>query len=95
MRLECSVRSRTAVAVAVGLAAVLVLGRGDADDPPELVLAAVITDQHGQELGDVEPIALGAAGAAVDLDAGGVDDEVVDARVARERWSQKPSRPAS
>ena len=68
--------------LAVRLAAVLVVGGGDADDAPELVLAAVIADQHGQELGDVEPIALGAAGAAVDLDAGGVDDEVVDGVVS-------------
>ena len=44
--------------LAVGLAAVLVLGGGDADDAPELVLAAVIADQHGQELGDVQAIAL-------------------------------------
>ncbi len=64
--------------LAVGLTAVLIVGGGDADDAPELVLAAVITDQHGQELADVEPIALGAAGAAIDLDAGGVDDAVGD-----------------
>jgi hypothetical protein len=65
-------------AVAVGLAAVLVLGRRDVDDRPEIPLAAVITHEHGRELADVDGIALGAAGAAVDLDGGGVDDHVVD-----------------
>jgi hypothetical protein len=63
---------------AVWLAAILVLGRGDTDDAPELVLAAVVADQHGEELADVKPIALGASSAAVDFDRSGIDDTVVD-----------------
>jgi hypothetical protein len=38
----------------------------------------VVTHEQAQELGDVDGIALGAAGAAVDLDGGGIDDRVVD-----------------
>jgi hypothetical protein len=39
----------------------------------------VITNEHTQELGDVDGVALGAAGAALDLDGGRIDDQVVDA----------------
>jgi len=60
------------------LAAVFILGRGDVDDAPEFVLAAVITDQHGEQFGNVEGIGFGASGAAIDLDTGGIDDEVPD-----------------
>jgi hypothetical protein len=38
----------------------------------------VITHEHAQEFTDVDGVALGAAGAAVDLDRGGIDDPVVD-----------------
>ena len=83
MRLECSVRSPlTADQLAVRLAAVLVLGRGDVDDAPELVLAVVIADQHGQELGDVEADRdLARRARRLTSMRGGIDDEVVDALV--------------
>src|SRR5262249_51330498 len=67
------------VPVAVRVAAVLVLGRRDVHDRPDVALAAVITHEQTQELGDVDGIALGAAGAAIALDRGGIDDRVVDA----------------
>jgi hypothetical protein len=61
------------------LAAILVGDGGHVDDTPERPLAAVPADQHREELGDVQSVTLGAPEAAVDLDAGGVDDEVMDA----------------
>jgi hypothetical protein len=64
--------------LAVRLAAVLVVGGGNADDAPEVAFAIVVTDQHAHELGDVEGIALGSAGAAVDFDRRGIDNVIVD-----------------
>ena len=72
----------------MGLAAVLVLGRRHVDHLPDVPLAVMITDEHAEQLGDVDGIALGAAGAAVDLDTGGVDDRVVDA--ARDEEAMEP-----
>jgi hypothetical protein len=59
MRLVWWVRSCLSAIRSRWLAAVLVLGSGDADDAPEVALAVVVTDQHVQELRDVESIALG------------------------------------
>lgn len=58
------------------LAAILVGDRRDMDDAPERSFAAVPADQHGEELGNVEAVALGTPEPAIDLDAGGVDDDV-------------------
>src|SRR5262249_38397589 len=58
----------------VPLAAVLVRDGRDADDPPDLRLAIMGTDEHFYELDGVERVGLGPPHPAVDLDAGGVDD---------------------
>jgi hypothetical protein len=64
------------------LAAVLVGDIRHMDHAPELPLAEMPTDEHPHELGGVEVFRLGPAAAAVDLDGGGVDDEVLDALVS-------------
>ena len=46
---------------AMQLPVFLVSRAGDPHDAPHLGLAAVIAEQHGQQLGNVEAIALGAA----------------------------------
>jgi len=48
------------------------------DDAPDAPLAGVCAQQHGDQLAGVEAIALGAAGAAIDCDARGVDHVVRD-----------------
>src|SRR5206468_1117945 len=63
----------------VQLASILVLGRGCVNDGPDLALAVVPANEHLHELDGVEAIGLGPAPAAVDLDAGRIDDAVLDA----------------
>jgi hypothetical protein len=65
----------------VQMACVLGLGRGDVDDGPDVGLAVVIADEHGEELDGVDTVGLDAAAAALHVDGGGVDDEVDAARL--------------
>jgi hypothetical protein len=65
--------------LAMEVACVLGLGRGGVDDGPDASFAVVIADEHGEELGGVDTVGLDAAAAALDVDRGGVDDEVVTA----------------
>ena len=64
---------------AMQLPVFLVSRAGDPHDAPHLGLAAVIAEQHGQQLGNVEAIALGATLLTLDLDGGRIHDDVADA----------------
>src|SRR5678810_169358 len=58
-------------------ARVFVLGRGLMHHRPN-ALAAVMAQQHRQQLVAIEAVGLGPLGASVHFDAGGVDHDVVD-----------------
>jgi hypothetical protein len=71
--------SRQSLQLAVQPARVFVLGRGLVQHRPHAGFARVITQQHRQQLVAIEPVGLGSPGASVDLDAGRVDHDAVDA----------------
>ena len=58
------------------VAGVLGLGRGHMDDGPDTDLSVVVADEHTEELAGVDAVSLEATPPAIDLDGGGVDDEV-------------------
>jgi len=58
------------------VAGVFGLGRGHMDDGPDPGLTVVVADEHGEELAGIDAVGLEASEASVDLDRGGVDDEV-------------------
>jgi hypothetical protein len=60
------------------LPVVLVLDAGNPDNAPHLGLPEVIAQQELQQLVDVEPVGLGPSFPPRDLDAGGIDDDIVD-----------------
>ncbi|WP_244504062.1 hypothetical protein [Variovorax sp. CF079] len=62
--------------LAVRAARVFVLGRGLMHHRPH-TLAAMMAQQHRQQLVAIEPVGLGPPGVSVHLDAGGVDHDVV------------------
>jgi hypothetical protein len=70
--------------LAMEVAGILGLGGGDVDDGPDVGLAVVIADEHGEELGGIDAVGLDAATAALDIDGSGVDDEVVASRLRAE-----------
>lgn len=46
------------------------------------MFAPVVPDKHRQQLVAIEPVRLGAPSASIDLDAGCVNDDVVDPKLA-------------
>src|SRR4051794_40592605 len=54
------------------------------DRAPDLALAVVPTDEHFHEFHCVKAIRLGSSAAAVDLDAGGIHNLVLDSLVQQE-----------
>src|SRR3954451_3327175 len=65
--------------LAVGARRILVRPRRHAHGRPDARLAAVVRHQRPQQRLGVDPVGLGPPGAAVDLEAGGTDDQVGDA----------------
>ena len=61
----------------VEVAGILGHGGGHVHDGPDVRLAVVVADEHGEQLGGVDAIGLDAPAAAFHVDGGGVDDEVV------------------
>ncbi len=51
-------------------------GRGHVDDGPDTGLTVVVANKHREELVGIGAVGLEASEASVDLDRGGVDDEV-------------------
>jgi hypothetical protein len=68
----------------VQLPLILLLDGGDMDRAPDLALPVVPAYEHFHQLDCVEAIRLGPPLAAVDLNAGGVDDLVLDPLVQQE-----------
>ena len=62
----------------VQLPAVFLVYAGHTDDTPHLPLACHVAQEHREELVDVEPIGLRPTLAPIDLNAGGIDDMVLD-----------------
>ena len=58
------------------MAGVLGLGRGHVDDGPDTRLTVVVANEHREELVGIDAVGLETSEASVDLDRGGVDDEV-------------------
>src|SRR4029077_19539548 len=70
--------------LSVQLPLILLLDGRDMDRAPDLALPVVPTNEHFYEFHCVEAVRLGPSAAAVDLDAGGVDDLVLDSLVQQE-----------
>ena len=66
---------------------------GDLHDAPHAGLTAVVAQEHGDQLLDVEAIGLGVLAATTDLDAGGIYDQVGDV-LAFEKAVQPEAVPA-
>ena len=66
---------------AVKVAGVLGLARGHMDDGPDTGLAVVVANEHREELVGIDAVGLEASEASVNLDRGGVDDEVEAVRL--------------
>ena len=62
--------------LAVKVAGVFGLGRGHVDDGPDTGLTVVVANKHREELVGIDAVGLEASEASVDLDRGGLDDEV-------------------
>jgi hypothetical protein len=60
--------------LAVALAAVLVVGRGDVHEGPEFPSDVTLINNYIQQIIDVDAIALGPSETAVLFDAAGIDD---------------------
>jgi hypothetical protein len=63
----------------VELPTVFLVHAGHPHDTPHLPLTCHVTQQHREELVDIEPIGLRPALAPIDLNTGGIDDVVLDA----------------
>jgi hypothetical protein len=63
----------------VELPTVFLVHAGHPHDTPHLPLTCHVTQQHREELVDIEPIGFGPALASIDLNTGGINDVVLDA----------------
>ena len=79
----------------VQLPLILLLDGRDRDRAPDLAFPVVPTNEHFHEFNCVEAIRLGPPAAAVDLDAGRVDDLIPDPLVQQEAMQPEAVAPAS